>query len=321
MAASGSTSGSGLASANTIGVAGHGGDVAAGQDARRGQPDEHVGAPDRARPGPRRSRRSWCAPRSSAGCRSGSAGPGARRPGRRRPRCRRLAPAPSSSLSTAVPAAPAPAMATRTSGSFLPTTRSALVSAASTTIAVPCWSSWNTGMSSSSRSLASTSKQRGALMSSRLMPPNPGAISCTAADDLVGVLGVQADRPGVDAGEPLEQGGLALHHRQRGVRPDVAQAEHGRAVGDHGHRVPLDGEAAGVLAVPGDRHRDPAHARGVRHGQVVPVPQRYLGPHLDLPAEVQQEGPVADLVHGHAVDGGQRAHQGLAVLCRPARRR
>ena len=79
-----------------------------------------------------------------------------------------------------MPAAPAPAMTMRTSGSFLPTTRSALVSAASTTIAVPCWSSWNTGMSSIARSLRSTSKQRGAEMSSRLMPPNPGAISCTA---------------------------------------------------------------------------------------------------------------------------------------------
>ncbi len=34
-------------------------------------------------------------------------------------------------------------------------------------------------MSSSPRSLRSTSKHRGALMSSRLMPPNPGAMSCT----------------------------------------------------------------------------------------------------------------------------------------------
>ena len=48
-----------------------------------------------------------------------------------------------------------------------------------TTIAVPCWSSWNTGMSSRSRRRRSTSKQRGALMSSRLMPPKPGAMSCT----------------------------------------------------------------------------------------------------------------------------------------------
>ena len=43
--------------------------------------------------------------------------------------------------------------------------------AAETTTAVPCWSSWKTGTSHSSRSLRSTSKQRGAAMSSRLMPP------------------------------------------------------------------------------------------------------------------------------------------------------
>ena len=71
----------------------------------------------------------------------------------------------------AVPAAPAPETTTRTRGNSLPTTRNALVSAASTQIAVPCWSSWNTGMSSSSRNRASISKQRGAAMSSRLIPP------------------------------------------------------------------------------------------------------------------------------------------------------
>ena len=62
----------------------------------------------------------------------------------------------------------------------LPTTRSALVRAATTTMAVPCWSSWKTGMSRLSRSRRSTSKQRGAAMSSRLMPPKPGAIISTA---------------------------------------------------------------------------------------------------------------------------------------------
>ena len=49
------------------------------------------------------------------------------------------------------------------------------------TTAVPCWSSWNTGMSSDARNRRSTSKQRGAAMSSRLMPPKPGAIASTAA--------------------------------------------------------------------------------------------------------------------------------------------
>ena len=44
------------------------------------------------------------------------------------------------------------------------------------------------------------------------------------ADDLVDVVGVQAQREGVDAGELLEQHRLALHHRHRGLGADVAQA-------------------------------------------------------------------------------------------------
>ena len=81
----------------------------------------------------------------------------------------------------ATPAAPAPTTTTLISPAFLPTTRSALTSAARTTIAVPCWSSWKTGMSSSARSRRSISKQRGAAMSSRLMPPKPGATALTKA--------------------------------------------------------------------------------------------------------------------------------------------
>ena len=90
------------------------------------------------------------------------------------------APAASSSVTIAVPAAPAPDTTIRTDARSFSTQRSALVSAARTTIAVPCWSSWKTGMSSDSRSRRSISKQRGAAMSSRLMPPKPGAIISTA---------------------------------------------------------------------------------------------------------------------------------------------
>ena len=67
----------------------------------------------------------------------------------------------------------------RASGSFLSMQRRAFFSAASTTMAVPCWSSWKTGIERRSRSLASISKHRGAAMSSRLMPPKPGAMSST----------------------------------------------------------------------------------------------------------------------------------------------
>ena len=84
-------------------------------------------------------------------------------------------------LAIAVPEAPTPRMATRRSAICLSTSRRAFCSAASTTTAVPCWSSWKTGMSSDSRNRCSTSKQCGAAMSSRLIPPNPGAIRCTAS--------------------------------------------------------------------------------------------------------------------------------------------
>ena len=120
-------------------------------------------------------------------------------------------------------------------------------------------------------------------------------------DDLVGVLGVQHHRPGVHPAEPLEQRGLALHHRQRGGRADVAQAEHGRAVGDHRDGVALDGQPAGVVRVLRDRQADPGHPRGVRAGQLVAVAQRDLRGDLDLAAEVQQEGAVGDLAHVDAV--------------------
>ena len=80
---------------------------------------------------------------------------------------------------TAMPAAPRPTIRTLRSFSSLPVSLAALISAASVTTAVPCWSSWKTGMSSTAFSRDSISKQRGALMSSRLMPPNPGAMLIT----------------------------------------------------------------------------------------------------------------------------------------------
>ena len=92
-----------------------------------------------------------------------------------------LAPAVISILMMAVPAAPGPFRTMCTSSIFLPTTRSALMRAAVTTMAVPCWSSWKTGMSSSRSKVSSISKHSGLLMSSRLMPPKVGAMALHAA--------------------------------------------------------------------------------------------------------------------------------------------
>src|SRR6266852_5516491 len=73
------------------------------------------------------------------------------------------APAASRILDTTIPEAPAPQTTTRIADRSLPTTRAAPRSAASATIAVPCWSSCMTGMSSMARSRSSISKQRLAL--------------------------------------------------------------------------------------------------------------------------------------------------------------
>ena len=98
-------------------------------------------------------------------------------------------------------------------------------------------------------SRSSISKQRGAAMSSRLMPPKVGAISLTALDDLSG-FGLEADGEGVDAGELLEQHRLALHHRHRRLGTDVAEPEHGGTVGDYRDRVLFDREVVGLVVVP-----------------------------------------------------------------------
>ena len=137
-------------------------------------------------------------------------------------------------MTIAVPAAPPPATTIFTSGSCLSTTRSAFFSAASATIAVPCWSSWKTGMSSFSRSRASISKQRGAAMSSRLMPPKPGAMSSTVrtisstswVSRQIGQASMSANR--------LNSAALPSITGIAAPGPMLPRPEHGRAVGDDG---------------------------------------------------------------------------------------
>ena len=85
-----------------------------------------------------------------------------------------------------MPAAPAPLVANFTSAIFFPTTNKALRIAAPTIIAVPCWSSWNTGIFMRSRNFRSTSKHSGALISSRFMPPNVGSRLAIISTNLSG---------------------------------------------------------------------------------------------------------------------------------------
>ncbi len=85
-----------------------------------------------------------------------------------------------SSLQTAIPAAPAPFITTRSSDASFPTILRALIIAAHTTMAVPCWSSWKIGIFVTFLSLDSISKHAGAEISSRFTPPKTGSNNLTA---------------------------------------------------------------------------------------------------------------------------------------------
>ncbi len=74
----------------------------------------------------------------------------------------RVAPSDTSRFRQASAAAPAPEVTILAAESCFPASSSALRTAAATMIAVPCWSSWKTGMFIRSRQRSSTSKHSGA---------------------------------------------------------------------------------------------------------------------------------------------------------------
>jgi hypothetical protein len=111
-----------------------------------------------------------------------------------------------------------------------------------------------------------------------------------ALDDLAehrGVLLVDLDVEDVDVRELLEEVALALHHRLARERADVAEAEHGRAVGDDGHEVAARRVAERVLGLLRDQEARRRDARRVREREVPLRDHRFGRRDRDLP------GPVA----------------------------
>ena len=166
-------------------------------------------------------------------------------------------------------------------------------------------------MSSSSRSRSSISKQRGAEMSSRLMPPNTGAIALTVATISSG--SVVARQIGKASTPPNSLNSIALPSitGKRAFRADVPESENSRAVADHGDRVLLDRQVPDLRRVLGDRRRHTGDAGRVRHREVVPRFQRRLQRDLDLAPEVHQEGPVG---HVDELDPGDLLYGGGDLL-------
>src|SRR5699024_5752943 len=119
-------------------------------------------------------------------------------------------------------------------------------------------------------------------------------------DQLVDVGGVQHDRHAVEAGETAEQLRLALHHGQRRLRTDVAQAQHRRAVRDDGDVVAGPGVFPGLLRIVVDGLAHEGYARGVGDGEVADAVEADLRGSDELAALVGAENLVAG-------DGGEGA--------------
>ena len=87
---------------------------------------------------------------------------------------------------------------------------------------MPCWSSCITGISSDCLSFLSISKQRGALISSKLIAPESWRNTLDDPHDFVRVLRIDTDRPGVDIRQLFKEHHLAFHDRESRLRTEIA---------------------------------------------------------------------------------------------------
>ena len=105
-------------------------------------------------------------------------------------------------------------------------------------------------------------------------------------DDLIHVVGPDAQGDGVHPAKGFEQGAFALHHRHPGLRPDVPQTEDGAAVGDHSHQVAPAGVLIGQLHIVPDPETGLGHPGGIGDGQLLGVGDGAFGDNIQLPAPV-----------------------------------
>ena len=135
-----------------------------------------------------------------------------------------------------------------------------------------------------------------------------GRNGLAGSNDAGSVVGVDADGEGVHAAKLLEQHGLALHDRQTGLRADIAQTQHGGAVGDNGHHVALEGVLIHILGVFLDLAAGLGHTGGVGGGQVVTGGDLHLAhdAHLSLVGLVHFQSCFI-VIHGFILQFQQKA--------------
>ena len=124
-------------------------------------------------------------------------------------------------------------------------------------------------------------------------------------DEGVDVLGVDFEIDRIDIGEALEQDGLALHHRLRGKRAEIAETENRRAVGNHRDQIAADRVVVGFVRIFRDRKHRNRDAGRIGERQVALGRHRLGRNDLDLarpPARMELERLL--IGHGGALGLG-----------------
>ena len=82
---------------------------------------------------------------------------------------------------------------------------------------------------------------------------------------------IHLDIEAIDTGEFFEQYGFAFHHRLGGERPDIAQTQHRRAVGDYADQIATRGHVVRLSRVAHDLFTSERDARRIRQRQITLV--------------------------------------------------
>ncbi len=125
-----------------------------------------------------------------------------------------------------------------------------------------------------SRSWRSTSKHSGCLDIFEIDAAEGRLQRRNDIDHVVDVGRVDLDVEDVDAGEFLEQDGLAFHDRLGGKRADIAKPEHGRTVGDDGDQIGARGIVGGCRRIVADGKAGGGNAGRIGERQVALVAER-----------------------------------------------
>ena len=89
--------------------------------------------------------------------------------------------------------------------------------------------------------------------------------------DFIRILGIQADRPGIDAGKPLHQKCFAFHDRKACRRADIAEAKHCSSIGHNRNRIAAIGIEVGFLRIFLDFQAWLGNTRRVGNAQILSI--------------------------------------------------